>query len=208
MAFVPGQRQLLVGETTGRLSLIDCDSGTSRHLKTEYGDYVSSVTFSPDGKLLAATSLDGTATLIDTATWSEKFQLLAQDTAIWSAAFSPDGKTLATGGADGQVRLWHVATGRELFSLDHGSGPSSIALRSRPTEPASIQPGSGRPAAAKCESGAPTGRPTIPQRSLPTETSQHENWPVRVQAVRQVPSPAFDWPSEAAVGLPAARTGA
>jgi WD40 repeat protein/serine/threonine protein kinase len=120
LAFVPGRSQLLIGDQRGQLSLFNYDSGIRQPLPTEFGDQVSSVTFSPDDKTLAVTSLDGTATLIDVATWKERFQLTAQASPIWASAFSPDGRTLATGGTDGQARLWHVATGRELVSLDHG----------------------------------------------------------------------------------------
>jgi WD40 repeat protein len=78
---------------------------------------VTSVAFSPDGKILASASRDGTVRLWNVATHSQIGKPLTGHTGgVTSVAFSPDGKTLATGTGyrDRTVRLWDVATHRRI----------------------------------------------------------------------------------------------
>ena len=66
---------------------------------------VQSVSFSPDGKILATGSFDSTVRL-----WRRDGSLLkilkGHKQAVTSVRFSPDGKTIASGSQDGTVRLW------------------------------------------------------------------------------------------------------
>ena len=77
---------------------------------------VDSVAFSPDGKILAAGTFDGTVQLWNVATRRQIGLPLASGTGeVLSVAFSPDGKILATGNSgDGTVRLWNVATHQQI----------------------------------------------------------------------------------------------
>ncbi|MBT6154080.1 MAG: protein kinase [Planctomycetaceae bacterium] len=74
-----------------------------------YNGSVSSITFSPNGKLLATTSDDRTIKLWDLSTGREVETLAAHTAAVNCAAFSPDGKLLASGSADRRIILWDVA---------------------------------------------------------------------------------------------------
>jgi WD40 repeat protein len=73
------------------------------------------LTFSPDGKWLAASD-EKTLTLWDVAHRATAFTLAA-DEAPRVLAFSRDGRRLASGGRSGKVKVREVSTGRELRGI-------------------------------------------------------------------------------------------
>jgi hypothetical protein len=83
---------------------------------TGHTDWVTSVAFSPDGRLLASGSFDKTIELWEVATGSE-VDTLGPTGYVVSVAFSPDGRLLASGSSDKTIRLWEVATGSEVRTL-------------------------------------------------------------------------------------------
>jgi RNA polymerase sigma factor (sigma-70 family) len=108
------------------------DAATGRWLRTiDYGaagggrSVTNWLSFSPDGKRLAATLLGHEVQLIDVASGKVK-GTFDRGAAARACVFSPDGKHLATGGyaqEDGvyYAQLWDVATGNELrrFAVGH-----------------------------------------------------------------------------------------
>lgn len=91
------------------------------------GDPDRCVTFSPDGKVLASGSSDGTVTLWDVATTRKRAVHKGHPGQVWCVAFSPDGKTLACGtsgfeDSPGEVWLWDMSTGRLRASLKGHTG--------------------------------------------------------------------------------------
>ena len=71
------------------------------------------LTFSPDGRLLAAVGLGGEIVL-----WNVRRRALERSlrhsAAVVTVRFSPDGKTIATGDLAGNVDLWDPFSGRKV----------------------------------------------------------------------------------------------
>ena len=86
------------------------DITTSSELRTLKGDIgiCYALAFSPDSKILASGSHDGTILTWDVATGSELTTLMGHDNWIKALTFSSDGKTLASGSEDGVIFLWNV----------------------------------------------------------------------------------------------------
>jgi WD40 repeat protein len=86
---------------------------------------VGGTAFSPDGKLLATVTLDGT-TLWDTATWRPVGPPLRSAQGDWQGVdFSPDGRTLAIAGGEGRVELWDVSTRKTVRELTDPAAAAS-----------------------------------------------------------------------------------
>ncbi|BAY91216.1 MULTISPECIES: WD40 repeat domain-containing protein [unclassified Tolypothrix] len=90
-------------------------------------NFVQSVSFSPDGKLLATASYDNTVKL-----WRRDgslFKTLEGHTQqVMSVRFSPDRKTIASGSRDGTVRLWDNNGNSIRFFQAHQNRVMSVSF--------------------------------------------------------------------------------
>ena len=89
----------------------DTATGQDQPFRATQPARVFSVTFSPDGRMLAWGDGAGYVTLWDVAAGQVRRRMRGQHSYIQSLSFSPDGKTLASASADTTVLVWDV-TGR------------------------------------------------------------------------------------------------
>jgi WD40 repeat protein len=98
-----------------------------RELSATY-DIVRNLAFSPDGRLLAVTGLNGAAAhLFDPQTGEPVAELAGQLRPVSGVAFRPDGSTLVAVDDAGSVRLWNVDPPRLQSEVpQHSAGPSLL----------------------------------------------------------------------------------
>ncbi len=74
-----------------------------------HAEMIYAVAFSPNGRLLASGSMDGTVRLWELPAARQAACLEGHRGWVTSVAFSPDGTRLLTGGTDGQALVWDVS---------------------------------------------------------------------------------------------------
>jgi WD40 repeat protein/energy-coupling factor transporter ATP-binding protein EcfA2 len=90
---------------------------------------VTSVAFSPNGKLIVGGSTDNTVKLWNSQTRNlVGLPLRGHSAAVTSVAISPDGKRIVSGGQDNTVRLWNINADQFLKYVFHSRGDSINSL--------------------------------------------------------------------------------
>jgi WD40 repeat protein len=134
LVLAPDGKTLATGDSDGGILLWDARTGRSLGPRlTGHRSWLSSLAFSPDGRLLASGSLavgpnadpDATTTVIvwDVRTHRRLGEpLVGHRDHVLDVAFSTDGKLLATASADGTVILWDVPARRRIGEPLTGHG--------------------------------------------------------------------------------------
>ena len=90
---------------------------------TGHTNWIYSIAFSPDGKILASGSVDEKIWLWNMTSGSQLRVLAGHTNTVNCVAFSPNGQFLASGSQDLTVKLWNVLTGQELACIRGHTGP-------------------------------------------------------------------------------------
>lgn len=100
-------RRLVTAELNGKVAKVR-DARTGRVLATLTGHSSTlwNTNFSPDGKLVATASLDGTARVWDAVTGKQLDLFTGSGQPLYSTVFDNSGVNVLTAGADGTVRLY------------------------------------------------------------------------------------------------------
>jgi WD40 repeat protein len=103
-------------------SLNSSEQALKFHAKEMLSDYVTAVTWSPDGTTLAVCSAAGEVMLAKVGAINE-LSLQPLQTATGKSAdclsFSSDSQFLAAGGQDGRVQIWRVNSGELIANFDN-----------------------------------------------------------------------------------------
>ncbi|MHC5538321.1 family 16 glycoside hydrolase [Singulisphaera rosea] len=119
---------IAVALANGKGIIWDAD-GKQRVFSENSNHQMSSVAFSPDGKLVAFGVGDGTLKIYDVGSGSETVECVGHGGALKARemVFSPDGRWLATGAADSSIRIWDVATGKRKKTIADLRDPWSVS---------------------------------------------------------------------------------
>ena len=122
LEFSPDGTTLATGHASGKVNLWDLPHGDLR-LTLQLSGSVNSISFSPDGALVAGASDSIPTVYIWNVTSGEIHESLTHSDIVTSLDFSHNGKFLATFEGGSVVNIWHVASSRLEASFQ--SAPTS-----------------------------------------------------------------------------------
>lgn len=117
----------LVAAPNNKVQLWQADTGAYLFTFEGHTEPVSKYIFSPNSKVFASGSEDGTIVLWDAKIGESLSNLTGHTQSISALAFSADSQTLASGGGN-EIRLWEVNTGNPICTFDAVESISALAF--------------------------------------------------------------------------------
>lgn len=168
--------RLLTGGGRSGVRLLEASPEGLRLTPPGAGGSILSTAFTPDGRRLAAASVDGTVTLWDVAARRPERRLEGHQGVVVSLAISTDGTRLASGsfGAPSErepLRLWDASTGQPLWQQElAGQSVRSVAFSPDGATLACAATGSGAAVTSCSVTAWSAAERTLSwRRDLPTE---------------------------------------
>ncbi len=125
VAFSPNGKMIATGGRHAKL----WDANTRNEIVTfRHHEWVWTVTFSSDSKLLATGDNRGQVTVWDLQSQQAVTQLHADSDAVYAVQFSPNDRILAVAGYEGKVKLWTVPDWKPHGTLTSNSTISDISF--------------------------------------------------------------------------------
>jgi cytochrome c len=130
---VANDGEILTGAADGRVYFI-APSG-QRSGEVAGADLpITALGLAPDGKWVAATSIQGDLSIIERQTRAVARTAASPGRPVWSVTFLMDSSTLLTGGVDGIIRPWSVRSGAPVRA-------TPLAQADDPDDPVAYYPG-------------------------------------------------------------------
>ncbi|KAJ3124687.1 general transcription repressor [Nowakowskiella sp. JEL0407] len=92
--------------------------------KSEKDDYVRSISFSPDSKMIATGTEDRVIRIWDIKSKTVKFEMVGHDQDIYCIDWSRDGKVIVSGSGDKTVKVWDAEKGTLMMTLRTDQDPT------------------------------------------------------------------------------------
>lgn len=124
ISFAPNQRYVAVDapHVNGAVVLWELPTGKKSVECVGQGKAITVISFSPDGRRVAAGDLDGVVMVWDCVTGARLLTLHPSENWVRGVAFSPDGRLLATTDESRTVRIWETVSGRPLPPITASEG--------------------------------------------------------------------------------------
>jgi len=103
-----GERLALVGNDQPTAAVVDARSGDQIFSLQGHRLGLRDVAWSPDGRWIGTSSMDGTARLWEAETGAARFTLFGHAADVVDIDWSPDSARLVTGSGDGTAKLWRI----------------------------------------------------------------------------------------------------
>ena len=121
------QTQVAFGGPTRLVKILNTSTGELQHKLKKHTDWVTAVTFSPNGHMLATADRNGAIILWDPESGQELFTLAGHKASVTALSWRDDSKLLASSSEDGSVKLWETQEGKQVKSWNaHASGALCI----------------------------------------------------------------------------------
>jgi cytochrome c len=118
--------EIIAGGADGRVYFLSAAGEPSGEVEAQPTPIIS-IAVSPDGQLVAASSIRGSVAIIDRASRKRARILVGPGLPVWSLAFLPDSRALLTGGTDRIIRRWDATTGEQFGSIALGGPEDPLA---------------------------------------------------------------------------------